>query len=141
MEVPAVSRDGRQETPSDHASHFSLTREASGLCCNRAATPRAAARALAAAARVFASSGHFPFLPQGVRDWFDLFLAAKYAELPFEDFKEEMEDRKKRKPSLPGAGGLRARGGDPAALLRDANRHLLFVCNLLEREAIPSVFP
>jgi len=84
---------------------------------------------------------HFPFLPQGVRDWFDLFLAAKYAELPFEDFKEEMEDRKKRKPSLPGAGGLRARGGDPAALLRDANRHLLFVCNLLEREAIPSVFP
>ena len=30
-------------------------------------------------------------MPQGVRDFFHAFLAAKYAGLPFEAFKSEME--------------------------------------------------
>ena len=41
-----------------------------------------------------------PFLPCDLdalraqdRDWFEAFLAAKYAGLPFEDFKDEMDGR------------------------------------------------
>ncbi len=36
---------------------------------------------------------NFPALPEGVRDFFVSFLAAKHAGLSFETFKEEMEER------------------------------------------------
>lgn len=36
---------------------------------------------------------YFPFLPEAVRDWFECFLAAKYVDMSFEAFKEEMEER------------------------------------------------
>ena len=40
------------------------------------------------------AEGHnFECLPEGVRDWFEDFLAAKFAGVPFEAFKEEMEGR------------------------------------------------
>jgi hypothetical protein len=34
---------------------------------------------------------NLPAAPEGVRDFFAAFLAAKYARLPFETFKSEME--------------------------------------------------
>ena len=38
-----------------------------------------------------------PLLPEGVRDFFVAFLAAKQACIPFEDFKDAMEDRDETK--------------------------------------------
>lgn len=39
---------------------------------------------------------NFGALPEGVRHWFEFFLAAKLAGLSFEAFREEMEGRKEQ---------------------------------------------
>jgi hypothetical protein len=36
---------------------------------------------------------NFKCLPEGVREWFEEFLAAKFVGVPFEVFREEMEGR------------------------------------------------
>ena len=67
---------------------------ASPTCCvcgGSAPTPPAGARGAAAAARICAPKRNFPAVPEGVRDFLDAFLAAKYAGLSFEAFKSEME--------------------------------------------------
>ena len=58
-----------------------------------AAVPNAAAREAVAAAPYLCGRRNFDTLPQGVRDFFMHFLAAKFSGVDFETFKEEMEDR------------------------------------------------
>lgn len=60
------------------------------LVCGNAACRRA--RACRGRAHLCARRNH-PLLPEGVREFFVALLAAKWAGLPFDRFKEDMEGR------------------------------------------------
>jgi hypothetical protein len=62
-----------------------LWRVCANLRCRRARTCRG--RAYACAGR------NYPIVPESVREFFEAFLAAKYAGLDFEDFRYEMDGR------------------------------------------------
>ncbi len=78
-----------------------MAREAEGLrvladllCIWRLCGGGACRRARACRGRVhLCAKRNFPALPEGVRDFFLSFLAAKYAGVSFEAFREEMEGR------------------------------------------------
>ena len=71
-----------------------LRRFANLLCLWRLCGNAACRRAGACRGRShLCARRNFAVLPEGVREWFVAFLAAKYAGLPFEDFRDEMEGR------------------------------------------------
>jgi hypothetical protein len=71
-----------------------LRRLADLLCLWRLCGNASCRRARGCRGRVhLCARRNFPFLPDGVREWFKEFLAAKSVGVPFEDFKDEMEGR------------------------------------------------
>jgi hypothetical protein len=80
----AEQKDGDLERSLRFASdHLSLWRVCANASCRRARCCRG--RAATCADRNAA------VLPKGVRDWFAAFLSAKLADVPFDEFREEME--------------------------------------------------
>ena len=86
-----VDRDRRKRRRSEAEA---LRRFANMLCLWRLCGNAACRRAKSCRGRShLCNQRYFPFLPEAVRDWFECFLAAKYVDMSFEAFKEEMEDR------------------------------------------------
>jgi hypothetical protein len=80
--------------PSKPSEVETLRRLADLLCLWRLCGNASCRRAGACRGRVhLCPRRNFPFLPEGVREWFETFLAAKYAGVSFEVFKDEMEGR------------------------------------------------
>jgi hypothetical protein len=80
--------------PSKRTEVETLRRLADLLCLWRLCGNASCWRARGCRGRVhLCARRNFKCLPEGVRDWFEDFLAAKFAGVPFEAFKEEMEGR------------------------------------------------
>jgi hypothetical protein len=81
----------------------SMRSGANMLCLWRICGNAACRRAKSCRGRVhLCGPRNYKLLPEGVRGFFELFLAAKYAGIAFDDFKEERGGGR-RKPSVPGA--------------------------------------